>query len=48
LLRLLRAHGLVDKIEKSHRYLVTEKGSAKLTALLAARHANTKKLLLAA
>ena len=48
LIRLLRAHGLIDKIEKSHRYLVTEKGAAKLTALLAARHANTKKLLLAA
>ena len=48
LIRLLRAHGLIDKIEKSHRYIVTEKGSAKLTALLAARHANTKKLLLAA
>jgi hypothetical protein len=48
LIRLLRAHGLIDKIEKSHRYLVTQKGSAKLTVLLAARHANTKKLLSAA
>ena len=48
LIRLLRAHGLIAKIEKTHRYLVTENGAAKLTALLAARHANTKKLLLAA
>jgi hypothetical protein len=48
LIRLLRAHGLIDKIEKSHRYLVTKNGAAKVTALLAARHANTKKLLLAA
>jgi hypothetical protein len=48
LIRLLRAHGLIDKIEKSHRYLVTANGAAKVTALLAARHANTKKLLLAA
>jgi hypothetical protein len=48
LIRLLRAHGLIDKIEKSHRYLLTANGAAKVTALLAARHANTKKLLLAA
>jgi hypothetical protein len=48
LIRLLRAHGLIDKIERSHRYLVTENGATKVTALLAARHANTKKLLLAA
>jgi hypothetical protein len=48
LLRLLRAHALIDKIIKSHRYMVSEKGATKLTALLAARHANTKQLLLAA
>lgn len=48
LLRLLRAHGLIDKIAKTHRYQVTEKGAAKLSALLAARKANTKQLLQAA
>jgi hypothetical protein len=48
LLRLLRAHGLIDKIAKSHRYQVTEKGAATLSALLAARKADTKQLLQAA
>ncbi len=48
LIRMLRAHGLIDKIPKSHRYQVTEKGAASLSALLAARRANTKQLLQAA
>lgn len=43
-LRLLRAHGLISKVPRSHRYWVTTKGSAALTALLAARDASTKKL----
>lgn len=43
-LRLLRAHGLISKVPRSHRYLVTTKGRVALTALLAARDASTKKL----
>lgn len=48
LLTLLRAHGLIRKIQKTHRYLLTEKGRASLSALLAARQANPKQLLQAA
>lgn len=48
LLRLLRAHGLIAKIAKTHRYQVSEQGTARLSALLAARRANTKQLLQAA
>jgi len=35
-LRLLRAHGLIQKIQKSYRYKVTAKGRPILTALIAA------------
>ena len=48
LLRLLRAHSLIAKIAKTHRYQVTEKGRANLSAILAARDSNTKVLLQAA
>ena len=41
---LLRAHGLIKKIQGSHRYVLTEKGSATITALLAARQANVNEL----
>jgi hypothetical protein len=44
-LRLLRAHGLVQKVSKTHRYLLTEKGQRSITALLAARQADTPTLL---
>jgi hypothetical protein len=44
-LRLLRAHGLLKKIPKTHRYQVTERGRLILTALAAARQASTAKLL---
>jgi hypothetical protein len=47
-LRLLRAHGLIAKQAASHRYLVTDKGRHALSAILAARQADTKKLLQAA
>ena len=47
-LRLLRAHGLIAKIPKTHRYQVTAQGREKLSALLAARQANTKQFLQAA
>ena len=47
-LRLLRAHGLIAKVPKTHRYQVTEKGRANISVILAAREANTKLLLQAA
>lgn len=43
-LRLLRAHSLIAKVPKTHRYVVTEKGRRIITALLAARQANMEKL----
>ncbi len=43
-LRLLRGHGLIAKVSKTHRYVVTEKGRRIITALLAARQASTEKL----
>src|ERR1700682_4422799 len=44
-LRLLRAHGLIQKVSKTHRYLLTEKGQRSISALLAARQADTPTLL---
>jgi len=44
-LRLLRAHGLIRKVQKSHRYTMTEKGHLLAAALFAARDATTKQLL---
>jgi hypothetical protein len=41
---LLRAHGLIKKVAGTHRYLVTEKGSVTITALLTARQANVNEL----
>jgi len=43
-LRLLRAHGLIQKVPKTHRYVVSETGRRAITALLAARNASTEKL----
>ena len=43
-LQLLRAHGLIAKVPKTHRYNVTEKGRNIITALLAARQASTEEL----
>jgi hypothetical protein len=48
LLQPLQAHELITIISKTHRYQVIEHGRAKITALLAARAASTKKLLQAA
>jgi hypothetical protein len=48
LLRLLRAHGVITKVPKTHRYQVSPEGRSKVTALLAARQANTEQLLKAA
>lgn len=44
-LALLRAHHLIKKVPHTHRYLVTNKGRQIITALLAARHANTEQLI---
>lgn len=44
LLRMLRAHGILEKVPKTHRYLLTLKGRRVVTALLAARNANTDSL----
>lgn len=43
-LTLLRAHGLLQKVQKSHYYRVTPKGRQSLTALLAAANASTTEL----
>jgi hypothetical protein len=43
-LRLLRAHGLITKVLGTHRYQLTPRGRTMITALLAARRANTEQL----
>jgi hypothetical protein len=48
LLALLRAHGLIQKITKTHRYQVTTRGREQITAILAARAAGVEKLIAAA
>ena len=48
LLGLLRAHGVITKVPKTHRYQVSPQGRSKVSGLLAARQANTEKLLRAA
>lgn len=47
-LRLLRAHGLIKKVPKTHRYVLTDRGHQTITTLLAARAANAHTLLKAA
>lgn len=47
-LRMLRAHGLVRKVPRTHRYLVSEKGRKVIAALHAAREADIEKLTKAA
>jgi hypothetical protein len=47
-IRLLRAHGLIRKIPRTHRYRVSDRGRMALAALLAARQADTAKLTAAA
>ncbi len=44
-LRILRAHGLIKKIPRTHRYLLTDRGQLLTAALHAAREASIKKLL---
>jgi hypothetical protein len=43
-LRLLRVHGLLNKVPHTHRYQVTPHGRTILTALLTARQASTEQL----
>lgn len=45
LLRLLRAHGVVRKIPKTHRYQLTERGRLLTAALRATRDASLRQLL---
>jgi hypothetical protein len=47
-LRLLRAHGLIKKVSKTHRYLLTDRGREIIATLLAARSADAETLLKAA
>ena len=44
-LALLHAHGLISKVQRTHRWQLTQKGRRIVTALLAARHADTEKLM---
>jgi hypothetical protein len=45
---MLRAHGLIQKVSHTHRYLVSNKGRQVITALIAAREADIAKLVKAA
>jgi hypothetical protein len=43
-LRMLRAHGLIRKIAHTHRYVLSPKGQAIVTAILSAYNASVKQL----
>ena len=43
-LALLRTHGLIKKLSGTYRYVLTQKGSTTITALLTARQANINEL----
>jgi hypothetical protein len=43
-LALLRAHGLIAKVSRTHRWVVTKKGRRVISALLTARQADVEKL----
>jgi hypothetical protein len=43
-LRLLRAHRLIQKVTGTHRYILTPRGRATITALLSARQADVEQL----
>ena len=43
-LRLLRAHGLIQKVPRTHRYHVTDAGRNILIAVLTTRHTSVKQL----
>ena len=42
---LMRAHGLIKKVPKTNRYVLTAKGRTIVTAVLAASHAGTEQLM---
>jgi hypothetical protein len=44
-LRLLRGHGVLQKVPRTHRYLVSERGRQAITALLALRNAGSAELI---
>jgi hypothetical protein len=44
-LALYRAHGLVAKVSRTHRWMLTAKGRRLISALLAARNASTDRLI---
>ena len=44
-LRLLRAHGLIKKVPKTHRYHLTATGSKAITAIIAAQQASADSLI---
>ncbi|TXI07715.1 MAG: hypothetical protein E6Q76_08155 [Rhizobium sp.] len=44
LLRLLRGHGLIQKVPTTHRYTLTTKGRQTIVSLQAAKHASAEKL----
>jgi hypothetical protein len=48
LLALLRAHGLIKKVPKTHRYQITASGQTTIAAISAARKASIEKLTSAA
>jgi hypothetical protein len=43
-LSMLRAHGMIKKIPRTHRYLLTEMGAQAITAILSARQATVSQL----
>ena len=43
-LRMLRAHGLLQKVPRTHRYHVTAAGRKAITAILTARQASVAQL----
>ena len=45
LLAILRAHGLIKKIQKTHRYQVTDKGCAVASLVIAAANVQAKELM---
>ena len=47
-LAMLRAHGLVRRVPKTRRWLLTDKGRGVTTLLSAAEHASADSLLVAA
>jgi hypothetical protein len=44
LLRMLRGHGLIQKVPKTHRYILTATGRQTITAIQTAKQASTQKL----